>query len=64
MGLRSRVSTMGCSQIEVSRRYKHIPTIIDKLRREPGMNLGRMADIGGCRAVLRDLDEVSAAEPA
>lgn len=58
MGLRSRVSTMGCSQIEVSQRLKRIPTIIDKLRREPGMNLGRMADIGGCRAVLRDLDEV------
>lgn len=58
MGLRSRVSTMGCSQMEVSQRLKRIPTIIDKLRREPGMNLGRMADIGGCRAVLRDLEEV------
>lgn len=58
MGLRSRVGTMGCSQIEVSQRLKRIPTIIDKLRREPGMNLGRMADIGGCRAVLKSLDEV------
>jgi putative GTP pyrophosphokinase len=58
MGLRSRVSTMGCAHIEVSQRLKRIPTIIDKLRREPGMNLGRMHDIGGCRAVLRSLDEV------
>ena len=58
MGLRSRVSTMGCSQVEVSQRLKRIPTIVDKLRREPGMNLGRMADLGGCRAVLRNLDEV------
>ena len=58
MGLRSRVTTMGCSQIEVSQRLKRIPTIIDKLRREPGMKLGRMHDIGGCRAVLRCLDEV------
>ena len=58
MGLRSRVSTMGCQQIEVSQRLKRIPTIVDKLRREPGMMLGRMADIGGCRAVLRDLEEV------
>jgi ppGpp synthetase/RelA/SpoT-type nucleotidyltranferase len=58
MGLRSRVDTMGCSQIEVSQRLKRLPTVIDKLRREPGMNLGRMADFGGCRAVLRDLDEV------
>jgi putative GTP pyrophosphokinase len=58
MGLRSRVATTGCSQIEVSQRLKRIPTIMDKLRREPRMELGRMADIGGCRAVLRDLDEV------
>ncbi|BBZ39297.1 RelA/SpoT domain-containing protein [Mycobacterium conspicuum] len=58
MGLRSRVATMGCADIEVSQRLKRIPTIIDKLRREPRMNLGRMHDIGGCRAVLRSLDEV------
>lgn len=58
MGLRSRVSTLGCGQMEVSQRLKRIPTIIDKLRREPKMRLGRMADIGGCRAVLRDLEEV------
>jgi putative GTP pyrophosphokinase len=58
MGLRSRVATAGGSQIEVSQRLKRIPTILDKLRREPGMELGRMDDIGGCRAVLRDLDEV------
>ncbi|WP_083746574.1 RelA/SpoT domain-containing protein [Mycobacterium terramassiliense] len=58
MGLRSRVATMGCAHIEVSQRLKRIPTIIDKLRREPGMNLGRMHDIGGCRAVLQSLDEV------
>ncbi len=58
MGLRSRVSTAGCRQIEVSQRLKRIPTILDKLRREPGMELGRMDDIGGCRAVLSDLDEL------
>lgn len=58
MGLRSRVSTVNCSQVEVSQRLKRIPTILDKLRREPGMKLGRIEDVGGCRAVLRDLDEV------
>lgn len=59
MGLRSRVASANCSDIRrVSQRLKRIPTIIDKLQREPGMNLGRMADIGGCRAVLRDIDEV------
>ncbi len=59
MGLRSRVATAGCSDVRrVSQRLKRIPTILDKLRREPGMKLGRMADIGGCRAVVGDLDEV------
>lgn len=54
MGLRSCVATARCAQIEVSQRLKRTPTIIDKLRREPRMELGRMADIGGCRAVLQD----------
>ncbi len=59
MGLRSRVSTARCSETtRVSQRLKRIPTIMSKLRREPGMNLGRMADIGGCWAVLGGLDEV------
>jgi putative GTP pyrophosphokinase len=59
MGLRSRVTTAGCADVRrVSQRLKRIPTILDKLAREPGMNLGRMADIGGCRAVVGDLDEV------
>lgn len=59
MGLRSRVATARCAQIEVSQRLKRTPTIIDKLRRQPRMELGRMADIGGCRAVLQDLDELA-----
>ena len=59
MGLRSRVTTAGCSEIRrVSQRLKRVPTIIDKLGREPDMSLGRMQDIGGCRAVLADLGEV------
>ncbi|MDH3026822.1 RelA/SpoT domain-containing protein [Gordonia alkanivorans] len=61
MGLRSRVQTEGC-QVEVSQRLKRVPTIIDKLYREPGMNLARMADIGGCRAVLNSIDEVRRVE--
>ncbi|OBG51832.1 RelA/SpoT domain-containing protein [Mycobacterium sp. E735] len=59
MGLRSRVATARCSAAtRVSQRLKRIPTIMSKLHREPGMELGRMADIGGCRAVVLDLDEV------
>lgn len=59
MGLRSRVTTAGCTEASrVSQRLKRIPTILSKLAREPKMELGRMADIGGCRAVLLNLDEV------
>jgi hypothetical protein len=38
----------------VAQRLKKLPTITDKLRREPTMKLSRMADIGGVRAVLPD----------
>jgi putative GTP pyrophosphokinase len=43
----------------VSQRLKRMPTIIDKLRREPTMQLTTMQDIGGVRAVLRDVGEVN-----
>lgn len=42
----------------VAQRLKRMPTIIDKLRRYPGMQLARMQDIGGVRAVLNSVDEV------
>lgn len=57
MGLRSMVTTERC-QVEVSQRLKRVPTILDKLIREPTMQLSSMQDIGGCRAVLRSIDEV------
>lgn len=57
MGLRSMVTTEGC-KVEVSQRLKRIWTIIDKLDREPNMQLATMQDIGGCRAVLASIDEV------
>jgi len=56
-GLRSVVKTEGC-RVEVSQRLKRLPTIIDKLMREPTMQLGTMQDIAGCRAVLGSIDEV------
>ncbi len=61
MGLRSMVKTEGC-RVEVSQRLKRIPTIVNKLSREPTMALGNMADIGGCRAVLDSLDELRRVE--
>jgi putative GTP pyrophosphokinase len=57
MGLRSVVRTEQC-EVEVSQRLKRVPTIIDKLGREPTMQLANMQDIGGCRAVLNSIDEV------
>jgi len=41
-----------------TQRLKRIPTIIDKLERQPKMQLARMQDVGGCRVVCADLDEV------
>lgn len=46
MGLRSMVLTEGC-RVEVSQRLKRVPTILDKLMREPTMQLANMQDIGG-----------------
>lgn len=57
MGLRSMVATEGCD-VEVSQRLKRVATIVDKLRREPTMQLANMQDIAGCRAVLGSIDEV------
>lgn len=57
MGLRSMVKTEACL-VQVSQRLKRIPTILDKLIRQPEMALARMQDVGGCRAVLANIDEV------
>ena len=44
--------------VDLSRRLKRLPTIEDKLRRLPRIDLSTMQDIGGCRAVLDTQDEV------
>jgi putative GTP pyrophosphokinase len=46
--------------VVVTQRLKRAPTMIDKLLREPTMNLTQMADIGGCRALLPDQEKVYA----
>lgn len=61
MGLRSMVNSAGC-RIEVSQRLKRQVTILDKLVREPSMQLANMQDVGGCRAVLASIDEVRRVE--
>ena len=57
MGLRSCLTTEGFD-LDLSRRLKRLPTIEDKLRRLPTINLSSMQDIGGCRAVLDTQEQV------
>lgn len=42
----------------VAQRLKRMPTIIDKLKRHPNMQLSTMQDIGGVRAILNSIDDV------
>ena len=42
----------------VVQRHKRAPSIVDKLRRYPKMELSRMHDIGGCRAILSSVRDV------
>lgn len=44
---------------ETSRRLKKLSTIVEKLSREPGLDLSRMQDIGGCRSVVESRDELA-----
>lgn len=44
----------------VARRLKRLPTIIDKLKRHPNMNVTTMHDLGGCRVILETVAEVDA----
>lgn len=47
-------------EVQVAQRHKRRPTIIDKLSREPTMQLSTMHDIAGCRAILDNLDDMLA----
>ena len=51
MLLRGKASTVDTKALIVQR-LKRTPSILAKLRRERGMKLERMEDIGGCRAVV------------
>lgn len=62
MGLRSMVRSERCAKVEVSQRLKRIPTILNKLQREPTLPLNNMQDIAGCRAVLDSVDELRRVE--
>jgi ppGpp synthetase/RelA/SpoT-type nucleotidyltranferase len=55
--LRARVKRISSDAI-VAQRLKRIPSIILKLKRTKGMQLARMQDIGGLRAILNSIDMV------
>jgi len=59
MGLRSAVATEG-APVVVAQRLKRQPRVVAKLARFPAMELSRMQDIGGCRAILPDPGTVDA----
>jgi len=41
-----------------AQRLKRIPSIVNKLKRYESMKLHRLQDIGGCRVILSDIDQV------
>lgn len=55
--LRSRVKKLTNNAL-VAQRLKRIPSIEKKLKLNSGMQLGRMQDIGGLRAVVENIDKV------
>jgi ppGpp synthetase/RelA/SpoT-type nucleotidyltranferase len=59
MGLRSMLQTTASRGV-VSQRLKRHFSIVDKLAREPTMQLNTMQDIAGCRAVVRTPKQVYA----
>jgi len=47
------------SHATVAQRIKRLPSIRHKLERFPGMKLSRVQDVGGCRAVVASVHDVS-----
>ena len=54
MNLRRRVSSVDQGAL-IAQRLKRLSSIISKLSRQPRMQLCQMQDIGGCRAVVKDV---------
>ena len=56
MHLRRMANTS--ERIIVAERLKRLDSIINKLKREPTMNLWTMQDLGGCRLIVPTVDDV------
>jgi ppGpp synthetase/RelA/SpoT-type nucleotidyltranferase len=57
VNLRNRANKVD-PEVLIAQRIKRLPSIEQKLNRFSGMRLSRMQDIGGCRAVVADLESV------
>lgn len=57
MTLRRRADSLD-ARSEVVQRLKRAPSVISKLRRFRDMQLSRMQDLGGCRAILSSVDKI------
>jgi hypothetical protein len=44
----------------IAQRLKRVRSIMDKLAREPHMKLSQMQDLGGCRAIMPDMQALNA----
>jgi hypothetical protein len=55
--LRNRASKVDSNAV-VPKRLKRLPSVVTKLSRFQSMQLSKMQDLGGCRAVLRSVKEV------
>lgn len=58
MLLRNRIAALKIESPIIAQRLKRTPSIIAKLKRFPNMQLDRMQDIGGIRAVVNSVEEV------
>lgn len=56
--IRKKISSLGIKSAIVAQRLKRTPSIVAKLKRFPSMQLDRMQDIGGIRAVVNNVREV------
>jgi putative GTP pyrophosphokinase len=56
--LRTKLKAHGYKDYIVAQRLKRLPTIIDKLKRYPAMQLTTMQDIGGLRCILPSIKDV------
>lgn len=56
--LRQRLKNNNLSNAIVAQRLKRTPSILTKLQRNPGMQMARMQDIGGLRAIVNSISQV------